>query len=96
MTPYEFIARLASLVPHPREHQLTYQGVLAPASPLRDYVVPRRAEPEDVRVPGKAAIPEYAAAEAGSDPDSSTERRPCPRYIPWARLLERVRKETPW
>ena len=23
MTPYEFIARLASLVPHPREHQLT-------------------------------------------------------------------------
>jgi hypothetical protein len=24
MTPYEFIARLASLVPHPREHQLTY------------------------------------------------------------------------
>ena len=36
MTPYEFIARLASLVPHPREHQLTYQGLLAPASSLRD------------------------------------------------------------
>ncbi|MFT5732711.1 MAG: hypothetical protein ACJAZN_001194 [Planctomycetota bacterium] len=34
-TPHEFIAKLAALVPHPREHQLTYQGVLAPASPLR-------------------------------------------------------------
>ncbi|MFT6831418.1 MAG: hypothetical protein ACJAZN_001581 [Planctomycetota bacterium] len=34
-------AELAALVPHPREHQLTYQGVLAPALPLRDQVVPR-------------------------------------------------------
>ena len=36
-------ARLA-LVPHPREHQWTYFGVLAPASPLRDAVVPRSPE----------------------------------------------------
>ncbi|MGK0482287.1 MAG: hypothetical protein ACJAQ3_002266 [Planctomycetota bacterium] len=35
-TPQEFIAKIAALVPHPREHELTYQGVLAPASPLRD------------------------------------------------------------
>jgi hypothetical protein len=41
LTPHEFIARLAAIVPHPREHQLTYHGVLAPASPLRDEVVPR-------------------------------------------------------
>jgi DNA-directed RNA polymerase subunit RPC12/RpoP len=47
MTPYEFIARLAALVPHPREHQLTYHGVLAPASPLRDAVVPQRPVPRD-------------------------------------------------
>ena len=32
MTPYQFMARLAALAPHPREHQLTYQGVLAPAA----------------------------------------------------------------
>ena len=30
LTPYPFLARLAAIVPHPREHQ----GVLAPASPL--------------------------------------------------------------
>ena len=53
MKPYQFLARLAAIVPHPREHQLTYQGVLAPASSLRDQVVPRpvvRKEPKDVDV----------------------------------------------
>lgn len=38
--PLTFLERLVALVPHPREHQLTYFGVLAPASPLRDAVVP--------------------------------------------------------
>ena len=33
-------------LPHPREHQLTYFGVLAPASPLRDAVVPARPQTE--------------------------------------------------
>ena len=83
MTPYEFIARLASLVPHPREHQLTYLGVLAPASPLRDYVIPRpvrQVEPADARGPGAAVIPEYAAREL--DSDSSVKPSSCPRYIP--------------
>jgi hypothetical protein len=91
MTPYEFIARLASLVPHPREHQLTYQGVLAPASPLRDYVIPRpprRAEPANARTPDAAVIPEHAASEG--DTDSSADSPLCRRYIPWANLLERV------
>jgi len=39
--PLAFIERLASLVPPPRAHQLTYHGVLAPAASLRDDVVPR-------------------------------------------------------
>ncbi|MEM1449266.1 MAG: transposase [Planctomycetota bacterium] len=38
------LERLVALVPHPREHQWTYFGVLAPASPLRDAVVPRSRE----------------------------------------------------
>jgi len=41
--PLTFIERLAALVPHPRAHQLTYHGVLAPASAWRDLVVPKRA-----------------------------------------------------
>ena len=42
--PLTFLERLVALVPHPREHQWTYLGVLAPASPLRDSVVPRSPE----------------------------------------------------
>jgi len=38
--PLTFIERLAALVPRPRCHQLTYHGVLAPAAPMRDLVVP--------------------------------------------------------
>lgn len=40
--PLTFLERLAALVPHPREHGWTYHGSLAPASTLRDRVVPRR------------------------------------------------------
>ena len=97
MTPQEFIARLASLVPHPREHQLTYQGVLAPASPLRDYVIPRplrRAEPVNARMPAAAVIAEYGADGVGSGVDSSVERSSCPRHIPWAKLLDVSSRKT--
>ncbi|QDV05857.1 Putative transposase [Planctomycetes bacterium Poly30] len=81
MTPYQFLARLAAIVPHPREHQLTYQGVLAPASPLRDQVVPRpvvRKEPKDVDV-----ADEDVSMGLGEPPKSQ-------RSICWADLLKRV------
>ncbi|QDV08003.1 Putative transposase [Planctomycetes bacterium Poly30] len=84
MTPYQFMARLAALAPHPREHQLTYQGVLAPASSLRDLVVPRpvvRKEPKEVDV-----ADEDAAKSAG---EPSKDQR----YICWADLLKRVFSE---
>ena len=38
--PLAFIERLASLIPRPRAHLLTYHGVLAPNAALRDQVVP--------------------------------------------------------
>ena len=40
MTPIEFLARLAAIVPPPRYPLLTYYGVLAPASKWRAAVVP--------------------------------------------------------
>ena len=40
LDPLTFLERLAALVPHPREHGLTYHGVLAPGSPLRSLIVP--------------------------------------------------------
>ena len=84
LTPYQFIARLAAIVPHPREHQLTYQGVLAPASPLRDQVVTRsvaRKEPKEQK--GADANP------AGSH-ECSGEQPKGQRTIRWADLLKRV------
>lgn len=38
--PLTFIERLAALVPRPGVHQVTYHGVLAPASTWRDMIVP--------------------------------------------------------
>ncbi len=32
LSPMTFISRLVALVPYPRDHVLTYQGVLAPAA----------------------------------------------------------------
>ena len=84
MTPYEFLARLAAIVPHPREHQLTYQGVLAPASPRSsiqgDYVIPRplrRVEEANAGGPAESVIPEYGADGAGSGVDSSVKPSSC-------------------
>jgi hypothetical protein len=81
LTPYQFIARLAAIVPHPREHQLTYQGVLAPAPPLRDQVVRRpvvRREPKGVDDTGVVAS------------DCPDEQSKGQRYIRWSDLLKRV------
>ena len=81
MTPDEFLARLAAIVPHPREHQLTYQGVLAPASPLRDSVVPRRLVGDESNATGAAD------AETSECPAKQSSGQ---SYIPWAELLRRV------
>ena len=59
------LERLVALVPHPREHQWTYFAErgwsLAPASPLRDAVVPRS--------------PEQRAPTNGDDPCARAKRR---------------------
>ena len=81
MTPYEFLARLAAIVPHPREHQLTYQGVLAPASPLRDEVVPRSVKGRERSAGDKVGT---------KSSQCRAKRSSGQNYIPWAELLQRV------
>ncbi|QDV05876.1 Putative transposase [Planctomycetes bacterium Poly30] len=85
MTPYQLLARLASLIPHPREHGLTYQGILAPASPLRDQVVPRPVVRKEVN---------GADAEADADGKDAMASSSVPAegrsYIRWADWLRRV------
>ena len=75
---------LVALVPHPREHQWTYFGVLAPASPLRDAVVPRRTVPSPVPSPGLRPAPGIGEAEPEADPCAKAQRRS------WAELLQRT------
>jgi len=77
--PLTFIGRLAAIVPHSREHQLTYHGVLAPASPLRDHVVLR---PPSSRARGH----EPTDHAHDTDPNQPSEG---PRFS-WADLLKRV------
>ncbi|QDV09267.1 Putative transposase [Planctomycetes bacterium Poly30] len=84
MTPHEFMARLAALAPHPREHQLTYQGVLAPASSLRDLVVPR---PVVRKEPKGADVADEDGSKSPGEPSKDQ------RTIRWADLLKRVFSE---
>jgi hypothetical protein len=61
--PRALLSRLATLVPPPRAHLLTYHGVLAPASSLRAAIVPaggaarrrRRCEPQPSASPAARA-----------------------------------------
>lgn len=55
--PLTFSERLAALVPHPREHCWTDHGSLAPASSLRNRVVPRAAAARGSRVPRVRVAP---------------------------------------
>ena len=76
--PVTFIARLAALVPHPREHLLTYHGVLAPAASWRDAIVPGYPPPID--------------GDNGDGDEAQEEREPSShssRYS-WSELLDRV------
>jgi hypothetical protein len=45
LDPLTFFERLAALEPRPRAHQHTYHGVLAPAAPCRDLIVPGPRKP---------------------------------------------------
>ena len=79
--PLTFIERLAALVPRPRAHQHTYHGVLAPAAPYRDLIVPG---------PRKGTTPSATPADCTAAHDSDAERREKTRRLTWAELLQRV------
>ena len=80
MTPVEFIARLAALVPPPRHPLVRYHGVLAPNSPWRVAVVPWPAP----------AAPVAPAAIASTRVEAAGPAKPSSHRIDWATLLRRV------
>ena len=83
--PLTFIERLAALVPPPRAHQLTYHGVLAPASAWRDLVVPKRAPASTSPSCGPLAPNSPTAPSSSARSRSSRSSRST-----WAELLRRV------
>lgn len=80
LTPLAFLGRLASIIPPPRFNLTRYHGVLAPASPWREAIVPPPpATPRCFRRRQKAA--------------KGTPPTPRPAWsIDWATLLRRIYK----
>jgi len=97
LTPFEFLDRLADLVPPPRKHRHRYHGVFAPNHKLRKAVTAlaigrglARVPQEHVPVPRireKGTGTDCSAA--GASPSHDTSR------IAWAKLLARVWEEFP-
>ena len=78
LEPLRFLRRVAWLVPPPRQHQVRYGGLLAPAAKWRSEVVPEPQVVVDVRGP-----PAAISSDAPLSPPGCS--RTC-----WARLLRRV------
>lgn len=74
LSPVDFLARLAALIPLPRAHLVGYAGVFAPAARWRRHVVPVR-----------AAVPNVGHSAPKPLPPRSAQPR-----IPWAQLLQRT------
>jgi len=88
MTPLEFLARLAAIVPPPRHPLLRYGGVLGPRSPWRRDVVPRppKANPKPCDAAAKQHEPQ---------PRPNAESAAEPAGIPGAGTATRATKSTP-
>jgi len=103
LSAFEFLDRLATILPPPRIHRHRYHGAFAPNAPLRPLVT-ARAEAENAAltadlVSQQAAIPEPAATPAGQPAPhevaegsgSSSSSRPSK----WAALLARIYEAFP-
>ena len=106
LTPYEFLDRLADLVPPPRKHRHRYHGVFAPNHKLRRAVTALAIGRGLARVPcsaGTGACPRLHPA-AGKGRETGTGTDCCaagasPSHdtsrIAWAKLMARVGEEFP-
>jgi hypothetical protein len=107
LTPFEFLDRLADLVPPPRKHRHRYHGVFAPNHPLRTAVTAlavgrglARVPQEQVPVPGcrKRQGNRRETGETGTGTDCCAAGA-SPSHdtsrIAWAKLLARLGEEFP-
>jgi len=96
LTPFEFLDRLADLIPQPRKHRHRYHGVFAPNHPLRPAVTALAAgnvgKPRDAATGGHA---DGRHAAKGCCNTHATPRSHDTSRIAWARLMARVGEEFP-
>jgi len=58
LEPLRFLRRIAWLVPPPRQHQVRYHGVLAPAAKMRSPIIPRPRPKIQLAFPIENLLPE--------------------------------------
>ena len=92
MTPMQFLAKLAALVPPPRAHLVRYCGVFANRHHMRPMVAPPSPTPADSTPPVQLSLLDAAANPASAaTPDAESTATASPRRrLSWARLLSRV------
>lgn len=90
LTPLEFVARLAAIIPPPRANQVLYGGVLAGNAEWRREVVPRVPTSTEAERAERAAL-RLVKAEARGGRSERAEQRLC-----WAELLRRVFRVEGW
>ncbi|MFM7519738.1 MAG: substrate-binding domain-containing protein [Planctomycetota bacterium] len=92
LTPFEFLDRLADLVPPPRKHRHRYHGVFAPNHKLRKAVtalaIGNIGKPRDAGHAGEAHA--TGCCDTQAKPRSHDTSR-----IAWAKLMARVGEEFP-
>ncbi|MFM7138180.1 MAG: transposase, partial [Planctomycetota bacterium] len=99
LTPFEFLDRLADLVPPPRKHRHRYHGVFAPNHPLRPAVTALAIGNIGKRQEAEAGTTARDGHGTGGCCDSSHATQK-PRShdtsrIAWAKLMARVGEEFP-
>jgi hypothetical protein len=96
LTPFEFLDRLADLVPPPRKHRHRYHGVFAPNHRLRRAVtalaIGNIAKPHDAGAGGHAGD---GHATGGCCDTQAKPRSHDTSRIAWAKLMARVGEEFP-
>jgi hypothetical protein len=97
LSPIEFLAALARLIPPPRVHRHRYHGVLAPHAALRERVTAlARDDTTDLSAPAAAdpasdaAAPQSASPPPGPADPAAGPPHPSAARSRWARLLARV------
>jgi hypothetical protein len=96
LAPFEFLDRLADLIPQPRRHRHRYHGVFAPNHPLRSAVtalaVGNVGKRQDSAKPPPLPLGEGRGEGA---PNHATPRSHDTSRIAWAKLMARVGEEFP-